>query len=65
MLPFIKLCQERQIEHGTALVKEPWTNGRVERRIKKIKASSIAAELLNRFSAFSRNLSKLYSDIDL
>jgi transposase InsO family protein len=39
--PFGKLCQQQQIDHGTTLVKHPWTNGMVEAMNKKIKANTV------------------------
>jgi len=38
--PFVKVCQDNQIEHRTTLVKHPWTNGMVEAMNKKIKANT-------------------------
>jgi transposase InsO family protein len=39
--PFVKICEDQQIEHRTTLVKHPWTNGMVEAMNKKIKANTI------------------------
>jgi len=39
--PFVKICQDQQIEHRTTLVKHPWTNGMVEAMNKKIKANTV------------------------
>lgn len=39
--PFVKICQEHNIEHRTTLVKHPWTNGMVEAMNKKIKANTV------------------------
>ena len=39
--PFVKICQDQQIEARTTLVKHPWTNGMVEAMNKKIKANTV------------------------
>ena len=39
--PFEKICQDREIEHCSTLVKHPWTNGMVEAMNKKVKANTI------------------------
>jgi len=34
--PFVKVCEDRHIEHRTTRVKHPWTNGMIEAMNKKI-----------------------------